>query len=88
MEEHPVRALYDAGILVTIGSDDPVFFKTTVNEEYYNLYSKLNFTISEIEDLICNSFRASFLPAKKKEAFVKDVKKAFAEYKAAQPELF
>ena len=88
MEEHPVRALYDAGILVTIGSDDPVFFKTTVNEEYYNLYSKLNFTISEIEDLICNSFRASFLPAKKKEAFVKDVKKAFTEYKACQPELF
>ena len=88
MEEHPVRALYDAGILVTIGSDDPVFFKTTVNEEYYNLYSKLNFTISEIEDLICNSFKASFLPAKKKETYIKDVKKAFTEYKAAQPELF
>ena len=88
MEEHPVRQLYDAGILITIGSDDPVFFKTTVNEEYYNLYSKLNFTISEIEDLICNSFNASFLDKKEKDSYVKEVKKAFSDYKSAQPELF
>lgn len=77
MEEHPVRQLYDAGVLITIGSDDPVFFKTTVNEEYYNLYSKLNFTLSEIEDLICNSFKASFLPESKKEEFIKEVKTCF-----------
>lgn len=88
MEEHPVRKLYDAGALITIGSDDPVFFKTTVNEEYYNLYSKLNFTIAEIEDLICNSFKASFLSESKKTAFIKEVKKAFNDYKAEQPELF
>ncbi|MBP5402735.1 MAG: adenosine deaminase [Treponema sp.] len=88
MEDHPVRALYDAGVLVTIGSDDPVFFKTTVNEEYWNLYSKLNFTISEIEDLICNSFKASFLPESKKTSAIREVKKVFKEYKASQPELF
>ena len=88
MEEHPVRALYDAGILVTIGSDDPVFFKTTVNEEYYNLYSKLNFTISEIEDLICNSFKASFLAETEKENYIQEVKKIFTDFKTQQPELF
>lgn len=88
MSEHPVRQLYDAGVLITIGSDDPVFFKTTVNEEYYNLYSELNFSITEIEDLICNSFKASFLPDAKKNSFIKEVHKAFTDYKAAQPELF
>ncbi len=88
MEEHPVRKLYDEGVLVTIGSDDPVFFKTTVNEEYYNLYSKLNFSINEIEDLVCNSFKASFLSENKKAAYIKDAKAAFKKYKSAQPELF
>lgn len=88
MEQHPVRELYDKGVLITIGSDDPVFFKTTVNEEYYNLYSRLNFSIAEIEDLICNSFRASFLPESKKTAFIREAKKAFKDYKAEQPELF
>ena len=88
MEEHPVRALYDAGVLVTIGSDDPVFFKTTVNEEYWNLYSKLNFTLAEIEDLICNSFKAAFLAESKKASFIREVKKAFKDYKAEQKELF
>lgn len=88
MEEHPVRELYDKGVLVTIGSDDPVFFKTTVNEEYWNLHSKLNFKLSEIEDLICNSFKASFLSDSKKSAYVKEVKKVFTDYRNAQPELF
>ncbi len=88
MQEHPVRALYDAGVLVTIASDDPVFFKTTVNDEYYNLYSKLNFNISEIENLICNSFKASFLSDNKKSAYIREVKKIFKEYKATQPKLF
>lgn len=88
MEEHPVRELFDAGVLVTIGSDDPVFFKTTVNEEYWNLYSKLDFTLSEIEQLICNSFTASFLPENKKASYIREVKKIFKEYKASQPELF
>lgn len=88
MNEHPVRQLYDAGVIITIGSDDPVFFKTTVNDEYYNLYSELNFTITEIENLICNSFKCSFLPEAKKTSFIKEVHKAFTDYKAAQPELF
>lgn len=87
MSEHPVRRLYDEGILVTIGSDDPVFFKTTVNGEYWNLYSKLNFTTGEIEDLICNSFKASFLSEEEKSKYIQDVKSAFSNFKIQQPEL-
>ena len=88
MSEHPVRQLYDNGVLVTIGSDDPVFFNTTVNEEYWNLYSKLSFTTDEIEDLICNSFKASFLAETEKENYIQEVKKIFTDFKTQQPELF
>ncbi|MCQ2610616.1 MAG: adenosine deaminase [Treponema sp.] len=88
MEEHPVRQLFDKGVKVTIGSDDPVFFKTTLLEEYWNLYSKLNFKIAEIQQLLCNSFTSSFLDDKKKVSFVSKVKKAVKDNLVLQPELF
>ena len=34
LEEHPVRALYDAGVPITINTDDPAFFRTTLSREY------------------------------------------------------
>lgn len=34
LDEHPLRQLVDAGLLVTINSDDPPMFGTTLNDEY------------------------------------------------------
>ncbi|MCW3844688.1 adenosine deaminase [Micromonospora yasonensis] len=34
IEEHPLRQLVEAGLLVTINSDDPPMFGTTLNDEY------------------------------------------------------
>ncbi|MEU1602759.1 adenosine deaminase [Micromonospora matsumotoense] len=34
IEEHPLRQLVDAGVRVTINSDDPPMFGTTLNDEY------------------------------------------------------
>lgn len=34
IEEHPLRRLVDAGVRVTINSDDPPMFGTTLNDEY------------------------------------------------------
>src|SRR5580704_5396084 len=31
---HPVRTLYDAGVPITIHTDDPAFFRTTLTREY------------------------------------------------------
>lgn len=81
MKEHPVRQLFDKGVVITIGSDDPVFFKTDLTEEYWNLYNELNFTLDEIETLICNGFATSFLPDSEKINFINDVKSAFKSIK-------
>lgn len=61
-----MREMFDRGVLVTINTDDPVFFRTTLLEEYWKCYSALNFSVSEIKQLVCNSFIASFMSEEEK----------------------
>ena len=57
LEDHPVRVLYDAGVPITIHTDDPAFFRTTLTREY-ELAEKM-FGLSAAE-LAANSFRYAF----------------------------
>ena len=57
MEEHPVRRLYDAGVPITINTDDPAFFRTTLDQEY-EIAERL-FGIPP-EEMAANSFRYGF----------------------------
>lgn len=49
---HPVRWLYEAGVPITINTDDPAFFDTDLIKEYLLLKDNLGFTIEEIITLI------------------------------------
>ena len=40
---HPLRKLWDAGLLLTIGSDDPPMFGTDLNHEYQVLVNEFQF---------------------------------------------
>jgi len=61
LEEHPVKALFDAGVPITINSDDPTFLGTTLADEYARV-SALGFTEGEVRELLRNGFRYAFLP--------------------------
>lgn len=67
MAEHPVREMFEKGIPVTIATDDPIFFGAELLDEYWNLYSKLNFSKADMKQIILNSFEDSFLPDDEKE---------------------
>ncbi len=67
MAEHPVREMFEKGIPVTIATDDPIFFGAELLDEYWNLYSKLNFSKADMKQIILNSFEDSFLPGDEKE---------------------
>lgn len=56
---HPVRRLYEAGVPITINTDDPTFFGTDLLEEYAHL-GALGFRDSEILELVENSFTYAF----------------------------
>ncbi len=60
--EHPLRSYFDAGLLVTLNSDDPAFFGSDLANEYLLAHTVQNFTRDELRRLAANSIRASFLP--------------------------
>ncbi|MDR3747728.1 MAG: adenosine deaminase [Acidobacteriota bacterium] len=70
VEQHPVRKLFDAGVLVTLNTDDPDMFHTTLAREYQIAHQVFGFSDDEIRQLAKNSFRASFLPEGKKQEFL------------------
>lgn len=61
LEVHPLKKLIDAGLLVTINSDDPAYFGGYVNENYIQTAEALNLSLKEIALLAKNSFSASWL---------------------------
>lgn len=77
--EHPIRKFYDKGIYVTVNTDDPVFFKTTLIEEFWKLHSEANFSMDEIKKLILNAFNALFVSDKVKKEYCEKVEKAFSD---------
>jgi len=66
IEQHPVRQLFDAGLLVTLNTDDPAMFHTSLAREYELAQDVFGFTDEHIRELARNSLEASFLPAEKK----------------------
>lgn len=64
--EHPVRRMFDAGLMITLNSDDPAMFQTTVAREYQIAHEVFGFTEDQLREVARNSFEASFLPAVEK----------------------
>lgn len=66
IEEHPLPRLVEAGLLVTINSDDPPMFGTTLNDEYAVAARLLGLGPQGVAALARNAVVASFLdPASK-----------------------
>jgi aminodeoxyfutalosine deaminase len=65
---HPLPDLYYAGVPVSINSDDPPLFNTTLNEEIKLLMDPFNFEINAINEILLNGVRYSFQPIDEKKA--------------------
>src|SRR5262245_28885068 len=62
LSEHPLPRLLDEGLYVTINSDDPPMFNTTLTDEYLRAAQILGCGTETIEQLAINAVRASLLP--------------------------
>lgn len=61
-DEHPVRRLREAGVALTLNSDDPTFFHTTLTEEYRRAVAHLGFDADDLCAAVGTAAHASFLP--------------------------
>lgn len=62
LEEHPLRSLFEAGVSLTINSDDPTFFHTTITDEYRLAVDQFGFSVDDLCQTVLTAVRASFLP--------------------------
>jgi len=66
IQVHPICKLFKQGVLVTVNTDDPALFRTTLNKEYLILAQYFGFSYPELEEISLNSIQSSFLPDRQK----------------------
>jgi len=64
--DHPFRQLSDAGVTVTVNSDDPPMFNTTLTREFEILIEQYEYSVDDLVEFTRNAIRGSFLPPDRK----------------------
>jgi aminodeoxyfutalosine deaminase len=70
---HPLRSYFNAGLLVTLNSDDPAFFGSDLANEFLLAHKEQAFTREELRQLAANSIRGSFLPGTEKARWLSEI---------------
>ncbi|MEU7780536.1 adenosine deaminase [Micromonospora parva] len=73
LDEHPLPRLVEAGLLVTINSDDPPMFGTTLNDEYAVAARLLGIGAEGLAGLARNAVTASFLDPAGKQRILAEI---------------
>ena len=77
VKDHPVREFFDKGIVLSINTDDPKMFGTSLAEEYCLLQEEFDFTRNEICSLILQSVQTSWLSNEKQQNMIKAIEESF-----------
>jgi adenosine deaminase len=79
LAEHPLPKLLDEGLFITINSDDPPMFGTSLTDEYLRITETFDFDIRQIKQFVLNGIRASLLPGKSQQALENEFTRKFRE---------
>jgi adenosine deaminase len=78
---HPLPRLLAAGVTLTLNSDDPSLFNTSLSDDYATLIEPFDLSAAQIDEIVLNGFRSAFLPADRKAALLADVQQQLATLK-------
>lgn len=65
-ENHPLRKLKDMGVIVTLNSDDPGMFASTLSDDYYLAHRYQKFSLEDFAKCNANSYKHSFISEQEK----------------------
>ncbi|GAB2829853.1 adenosine deaminase [Lentzea nigeriaca] len=78
IEAHPVRRMLEAGVVVTVNTDDPPFFGASLEGEYLAVASALDLSHADVARLAENAVLASFLPNPRKTSLLEEISTVLA----------
>jgi adenosine deaminase len=81
MAEHSLPLLMQAGLYITINSDDPPMFNTTLTNEYLLGQKSYNWGQDTIEQLVLDAVKASLLPDEDRDTLYREFQTAFERLK-------
>ncbi|MFA6244388.1 MAG: adenosine deaminase [Candidatus Hydrogenedentales bacterium] len=76
LQDHPIRKFFDAGVVVTVNTDDPKMFQTSLADEYRMLESECSWTKAEICRLILSAIESSWLSCERKALLIAEFKQS------------
>ncbi len=82
---HPLSRLRAAGVIVTINSDDPPLFNTTLTDETLLLHRAFDLDVAAIDEILLNGVWQSFLLPERKRDLVAAFRRDLAALKRAHP---
>lgn len=80
---HPLLRLREAGVIVTINSDDPPLFNTTLTDELLLLYTAFGLDAAAIDEIVLAAVRHSFLPPAQRQRLDADMRAELRSLKSA-----
>lgn len=78
LASHPLPQLLAAGLYVTINTDDPPMFNTTLNDEFAKIVRQFELTYDDLQRFVLNALQASSLAEARKLILEKELRENFA----------
>ena len=79
LSRHPLKQLLDAGLVVTVNSDDPAYFGGYLLDNYVAVQRALGLSRHDVAQLARNSITASLLPDGRKAALLEEIDRVAAD---------
>ncbi len=70
LANHPIRELFDAGVKITVSTDDPISFGNTLTDDYAALAKRANFSRKDLARLARNGFEVALMSHAQKQPWL------------------
>ncbi|HEY0887089.1 MAG TPA: adenosine deaminase [Ramlibacter sp.] len=80
LADHNLKQLLQAGLAVTVNSDDPAYFGGYINDNFVQLHEAVGLTAQDAYQLARNSFEASFAAPGEKQRYIEQLDAVFGQF--------